>query len=142
VNILFYHSIGITTLKGKPPADRSRFSVSSINSPKKFNEGGHGHMQRGGMQCRGTSSWIRRSWTLVMVVALVLSAAVLQPAAAQQPRTGGVLRVATIGEPPMLDIQATTATITSNLAYHWMETLFTFDENWVPRPFLVEDYLV
>lgn len=76
-----------------------------------------------------------------LTLALLVSASA--PAAlAQSGRPGGVLRVATIGEPPMLDIMSTTATITSNLAFHWIETLFAFDANWTPQPFLVEDYWV
>ena len=40
---------------------------------------------------------------------------------------GGVLKVATIGEPPTLDMPMSTATLTYEIMWHVNETLFTYD---------------
>jgi hypothetical protein len=50
--------------------------------------------------------------TLVFVLAVGLVLAPLTETSAQQPRRGGVLRIAHIGEPPTLDMHGTTAAIT------------------------------
>jgi hypothetical protein len=48
-----------------------------------------------------------------LALALLLALIVGTPALAQeQPRTGGVVKVAMIGEPPSLDLHTTTAVIT------------------------------
>jgi hypothetical protein len=54
---------------------------------------------------------------------LVLTAAAV--VAQEQPRPGGVLKVAMIGEPPSLDLQSTTAVITQQITWHVYETLAT-----------------
>ena len=59
------------------------------------------------------------------------------PAPAVKPTT---LRVAIIGNPPMLDIQGTTATLTSDIARHIYEGLFAFDANYKPVPDLVDTW--
>ncbi|MGQ9585375.1 MAG: ABC transporter substrate-binding protein [Anaerolineae bacterium] len=61
------------------------------------------------------------------------------PVPAAKPTT---LRVATIGNPPMLDIQGTTATLTSNIVRHINEGLFAFDASYKPVPDLVDTYTV
>jgi len=49
----------------------------------------------------------------VLTAVLVLGCVAPVPSAAQDtPRTGGVLKVAIVGEPPSLDIPLTTATLT------------------------------
>ena len=48
----------------------------------------------------------------VLVAFLALLAAVPDARAQETPRMGGVLKVATIGEPPTLDMPISTATIT------------------------------
>ena len=48
----------------------------------------------------------------------------------------GVLRYATIGEPPSLDIQMSTATIVATIGEHMFETLYAFDSKYKPQPFL------
>jgi peptide/nickel transport system substrate-binding protein len=60
--------------------------------------------------------------------------------AQEAPRTGGVLRVAMIGEPPSLDAHATTATMTRQIMWHVYETLFTWDAQYTPVPMLVDRY--
>ncbi|MBI2217638.1 MAG: ABC transporter substrate-binding protein [Candidatus Rokubacteria bacterium] len=80
-----------------------------------------------------------------MAVALValLAAGATTPAAAQeQPRMGGVLKAAMIGEPPSLDLHWTTAVITQQITWHVYETLFTYDKQYNPIPMLAESYTV
>lgn len=57
-----------------------------------------------------------------------------------QGKKGGVLRVAIIGEPPALDPMFTTATITSNLAWHLFEPLFYRDAHFTPKPLLADSF--
>ena len=66
------------------------------------------------------------------------------PAEAQteQPRFGGVLRAAIIGEPPSLDLHWTTATITQQVTWHFYELLFTLDAALQPVPHLAEGHEV
>jgi len=47
-----------------------------------------------------------------------------------------ILRYATIGEPPSLDIQVGTATISSTISNHMFETLYAFDSTFTPQPHL------
>ena len=47
--------------------------------------------------------------------------------AQETPRMGGVLKVATIGEAPTLDIPMSTATISYEIMWHVNESLFTYD---------------
>jgi len=67
----------------------------------------------------------------VLLLALLLLAPT--PGVTQEtPRMGGVLKVATIGEPPTLDVPMSTATITYEIMWHVNETLFTYDANFNP----------
>jgi len=62
-----------------------------------------------------------------------------QPTAAQQ--RGGVLKIAIIGEPPVVaDAMSTTATVTSNVAQQIFEGLFARDARFAPKPMLVDRY--
>lgn len=49
---------------------------------------------------------------------------------------GGVLTVATIGEPPTLDEMQTPTDIVLTIGNHIFETLYTFDKEWQPQPLL------
>ena len=51
---------------------------------------------------------------------------------------GGVLKVASIGEPPTLDIPMTTATLVYEIMWHVNESLFTYDKSFNPVPLLAE----
>ena len=58
------------------------------------------------------------------------------PALAQQ--KGGIINVATVGEPPTLDPMVSTADLVGLITQHFYETLFTFDQNWNVTPLLAE----
>ena len=78
---------------------------------------------------------------LAFAAALVL--ALVSAAAAQDtPRMGGVLKVASIGEPPTLDIPMSTATLVYEIMWHVNESLFTYDKGFNPVPLLAESHAV
>lgn len=52
---------------------------------------------------------------------------------------GGIIDVATIGEPPTLDPMASTADLVGIVTQHIFETLYTFDANWGATPLLAAD---
>lgn len=56
--------------------------------------------------------------------------------AAQAQTKGGVIDVATIGEPPTLDPMASTADLVGIITQHIFETLYTFDAKWGATPLL------
>ena len=62
-----------------------------------------------------------------------------QPAR-EQPQFSGVLKVATIGEPPSLDPHRSPSVVTSTPMWHVFETLFTFDGDFKPIPLLAESH--
>jgi len=76
----------------------------------------------------------------LLTAAGTLAVARAQPA--EQPRFGGVLKVAMIGEPPTLDLHWTSALITFHIGRHIVETLFTFDASFKPIPHLADRYSV
>ncbi|MCM2502698.1 ABC transporter substrate-binding protein [Aureimonas altamirensis] len=53
--------------------------------------------------------------------------------------SGGVLTVATIGEPPTLDVMQTPTDIVLTITQHIFETLYTYDSEWQPKPLLAAD---
>ncbi|MFC2252552.1 ABC transporter substrate-binding protein [Labrys portucalensis] len=79
---------------------------------------------------------MRRALSLTAVLAALLLPAI-GPAAAG-PEKGGVIDVATIGEPPTLDPMASATDIVGMVGQHIFETLFTFDHNWNVTPLLAE----
>jgi peptide/nickel transport system substrate-binding protein len=78
------------------------------------------------------------------LIALFCSTPLLnaQAPSREQPRFGGVLKVATIGEPPSLDPHWINAGITFQIMWHVFETLYTFDKVWSPIPHLAEGHTV
>jgi peptide/nickel transport system substrate-binding protein len=74
------------------------------------------------------------------LVRIMLSAAVALVAfgdvAIAAPVRGGVVDVATIGEPPTLDPVSSTADLVGIISQHMFETLYTFDKNWAVTPLL------
>ncbi|MDQ7841002.1 MAG: ABC transporter substrate-binding protein [bacterium] len=79
-----------------------------------------------------------RAVALAVILALVLLP--LIPSAAQQPRRGGALRIAHIGEPPTLDQHWTTAAITGHIMNHVNEGLFAVNRKFEPKPVLVDKW--
>jgi peptide/nickel transport system substrate-binding protein len=73
-----------------------------------------------------------------VIVALLVLALIPPLATAQQPRRGGVFRIATIGEPPTFDQHWTTAQITIDIMYSVTEMLFAMNRKFEPRPMLVD----
>src|SRR5262245_22654432 len=58
---------------------------------------------------------------------LVATALIAAPSFAAAQEKGGVINVATIGEPPTLDPMASTADLVGIVTQHIFETLYTFD---------------
>jgi peptide/nickel transport system substrate-binding protein len=66
--------------------------------------------------------------------------ALLLPAQAwAEPQKGGVVDVATVGEPPTLDPMASTADLVGIITQHIFETLYTFGKDWAITPLLAAD---
>lgn len=55
-----------------------------------------------------------------------------------EPTKGGVINVATIGEPPTLDAMVTSTDLVGMISQHIFETLYTFDKSWNVAPLLAE----
>lgn len=80
-----------------------------------------------------------------IVLTVLLMALLATPAsfaASGTPRKGGVMKIAVDGEPASLDSMLTTATITTSIAWHIFETLFTFGSKMEVIPMLAKDYVV
>src|SRR5262249_27094329 len=93
----------------------------------------------------GPSGPRKESRMPIAPLSLALVLAVGAPAAAQpaeQPRAGGVFRVAMIGEPPTLDLHTTTAVIVQQITWHVYEGLYTYDRNYNAIPLLVDGHTV
>ncbi|MBU1312469.1 MAG: ABC transporter substrate-binding protein [Alphaproteobacteria bacterium] len=69
---------------------------------------------------------------------LVTTALIAGPCLSLAADRGGVIDVATIGEPPTLDPMASTADLVGIVTQHMFETLYTFDKNWNVTPLLAE----
>ncbi|QTF06591.1 ABC transporter substrate-binding protein [Brenneria izadpanahii] len=67
-----------------------------------------------------------------------LTAAVQPTAALAEPVKGGIVNVATIGEPPTLDPMISSADLVGTISQHIFETLFTFDSQWNVVPLLAQ----
>jgi len=81
-------------------------------------------------------------FALVLVMLSVLTIGIERVFAQEEPKFGGTLRVAVIGNPPTLDVMRTTASITLNTMWHIYENLFTHNAEYVPIPHLVSDYTI
>lgn len=55
---------------------------------------------------------------------------------------GGTLRIGSVGEPSTLDEHQTTANLVAEITYPMYETLFAYNANYEPIPFLVDEYTV
>jgi peptide/nickel transport system substrate-binding protein len=76
---------------------------------------------------------------LALLVAVACLATALRESAAQSP-SKGVLRVGMTGEPPTLDLHATTTVITREIGIHIFETLLALDAKYQPVPHLIEGH--
>lgn len=97
------------------------------------------------MTKHGADSPVSRRTFLHTTLATGAAAALPWPSgagAAEAPRTGGVLKVAIIGEPPTLDAHWTTATLTFDVTWHLYEQLYTLDANYGVIPMLAEGHSV
>ena len=74
-----------------------------------------------------------------MMTALLLGTALtVLPSSLFAQEKGGIVNVATIGEPPTLDPMSSTADLVGIVTQHIFETLYTFDKNWKVTPLLAE----
>src|ERR1700675_2368930 len=65
-----------------------------------------------------------------------------QPSSREQPRFGGVLKVAIASEPPSLDPHWANSNPTYQIMRHVFETLYTVNKDWSPIPHLAEGHTV
>ncbi|RVQ02218.1 ABC transporter substrate-binding protein [Sinorhizobium meliloti] len=73
------------------------------------------------------------------VTALLLGTALtILPSGLFAQEKGGIVNVATIGEPPTLDPMSSTADLVGIVTQHIFETLYTFDKNWNVTPLLAD----
>jgi peptide/nickel transport system substrate-binding protein len=79
-----------------------------------------------------------KSWVYASVLSAAAALPLALPAAAAEPARGGVIDVATIGEPPTLDPMASTADLVGIVSQHIFETLYTFGADWTVVPLLAE----
>jgi peptide/nickel transport system substrate-binding protein len=91
----------------------------------------------------GTASRLYRLAALSLI-ALFCSTTPLdaQPPSREQPRFGGVLKVAMSAEPPSLDPHWANVILTDQIMWHVFETLYAFDKDWSPIPHLAEGHTV
>ena len=73
-----------------------------------------------------------------LVAFLLGTALVALPSTLFAQEKGGVINVATIGEPPTLDPMSSTADLVGIVTQHIFETLYTFDKSWNVTPLLAE----
>lgn len=71
--------------------------------------------------------------TVATAAALAFSG---QPTPAAEPKPGGALNVATVGEPPTLDPMESPADVVGLISQHMFETLYTWGEGWRVVPLL------
>lgn len=82
-----------------------------------------------------------RSVVRVVVIAVgvvVLLAAMLSPTAAQQPRRGGILRIAHTGEPSTFDWHWSSGAVVSHILNNIYEGLVAMDSKFQTKPMLAE----
>ncbi|MFT4180710.1 MAG: ABC transporter substrate-binding protein, partial [Rhizobium sp.] len=73
--------------------------------------------------------------SLLAAGAAALLLTITSPAMAEGHK-GGVLTIATVGEPPTLDQMLTPTDLVGTISQHIFETLYTFDAEWQPKPLL------
>src|SRR5690606_22217765 len=78
---------------------------------------------------------MRKSTFVLMTLAALAGTSSLALAQAND----GILTVATIGEPPTLDVMQTPTDIVLTIDQHIFETLYTYDAQWKSVPLLAAD---
>ncbi|MCD8350751.1 MAG: ABC transporter substrate-binding protein [Planctomycetaceae bacterium] len=73
---------------------------------------------------------------LCLAVCLLAFVAFTTTARAEELTRGGVLNIATIGEPPTLDPTSTTADVVGMITQHYYETLYAFGHGFAIKPLL------
>lgn len=73
-----------------------------------------------------------------LVAFLLGTALVALPTTLMAQEKGGIINVATIGEPPTLDPMSSTADLVGIVTQHIFETLYTFDKKWNVTSLLAE----
>ena len=69
-------------------------------------------------------------------LASILLAATASAAIAADPKPGGAINVATVGEPPTLDPMESPADVVGIISQHIFETLYTWGDGWKVVPLL------
>jgi peptide/nickel transport system substrate-binding protein len=69
---------------------------------------------------------------------LLATALIAAPSVLMAQEKGGIINVATIGEPPTLDPMVSTADLVGIVTQHIFETLYTFDKSWKVTPLLAD----
>ena len=78
----------------------------------------------------------------VIVLLILLLVTVECFAADKAAKPGGTMKIAVDGEPSGLDCTLTTATLTTSIAWHMFENLFTFGDKMDVIPMLVKSYAI
>lgn len=73
---------------------------------------------------------------LLALVAVAITAVTAPSALDAQPRQGGAITIATIGEPPTMDPMQSPADVVGLITQHVFETLYTWGEGWRIVPLL------
>lgn len=81
----------------------------------------------------GQASLGKRSFLMLAAATMALGVA---PNAMADGQKGGILTIATVGEPPTLDQMTSPTDIVIMITQHIFETLYTFDAAWQPKPLL------
>src|SRR5262249_32913027 len=97
---------------------------------------------RGSFSTNGGGASMRTRTLTALALVTVIGALAGAARADHPPPPGGVLKAAMIGEPPALDLHWTTAVITQQITWHVYETLYTYDKDFNPIPFLAEGHTV
>lgn len=81
---------------------------------------------------------MRTKFLRLALLGSVVASLGLDPALAQEPKRGGTITVATVGEPTTLDPMVTTADLVGAITMHVFETLYTFGDGLTIVPLLAE----
>lgn len=98
-----------------------------------------------------TKNSLRRHLSLALLSLMALASLILAAcssstarmvATTTTPQRGGTIRIATIGDPPTLDMMSTTTLITQEITTNIFEGLFTLDAHFNPQLSLAQSYQI